>query len=212
MLIVALVLAVVGLTALFAAVVTGNELIAWVCVGASGLGILLLIADAIRERSNRRTAPAVVASADTEVIGSVETTEVVAAVDESIRPADEVPEASDDIVVEDHPDELVHDDPDYDLPTDDEPDFPEPAEEAAIHIVDDDDLPVGDIDEDIDEDIGPESEVEESTGDVDDYATEVHYSPSAEGEADTVYTYSESAETEYIAAEESEVTDERRDR
>ena len=51
MLIVALVLAVIGLAALVAAVVTSNELIAWVCVGASLIGVLLLIVDAVRERS-----------------------------------------------------------------------------------------------------------------------------------------------------------------
>lgn len=54
MLIVALVLAVVGLAALVTAVVTSNELIAWVCIGASALGVLLLVADAIRERQTRR--------------------------------------------------------------------------------------------------------------------------------------------------------------
>lgn len=54
MLIVALVLAVVGLAALVTAVVTSNELVAWVCIGASALGVLLLVADAIRERQTRR--------------------------------------------------------------------------------------------------------------------------------------------------------------
>lgn len=50
MLIIALVLAVIGLAALVAAVVTSNELIAWVCIGASVIGVLLLIADALRSR------------------------------------------------------------------------------------------------------------------------------------------------------------------
>jgi membrane protein implicated in regulation of membrane protease activity len=53
MLIVALVLAVIGLAALVTAVVTSNELIAWVCIGASVLGVLLLIVDALRERNRR---------------------------------------------------------------------------------------------------------------------------------------------------------------
>ncbi len=53
MLIVALVLAVIGLASLVTAVVTGNELIAWVCIGASVLGVILLIVDAIRERQTR---------------------------------------------------------------------------------------------------------------------------------------------------------------
>ena len=51
MLIVALVLAVIGLAALVAAVVTSNELIAWVCIAASVIGVVLLIVDALRERT-----------------------------------------------------------------------------------------------------------------------------------------------------------------
>jgi membrane protein implicated in regulation of membrane protease activity len=53
MLIVALVLAVIGLAALVTAIVTSNELIAWVCIVASVIGVLLLIVDALRERSRR---------------------------------------------------------------------------------------------------------------------------------------------------------------
>ena len=52
MLIVALVLAVIGLAALVTAVVTSNELIAWVCIAASVIGVVLLIVDALRERSH----------------------------------------------------------------------------------------------------------------------------------------------------------------
>ena len=48
MLIVALVLAVIGLAALVTAVVTSNELIAWVCIAASVIGVVLLIVDALR--------------------------------------------------------------------------------------------------------------------------------------------------------------------
>jgi hypothetical protein len=51
MLIVALVLAVIGLAALVTAVVTSNELIAWVCIAASVIGVVLLIVVALRERS-----------------------------------------------------------------------------------------------------------------------------------------------------------------
>jgi hypothetical protein len=40
-----------------------------------------------------------------------------------------------------------------------------------------------------------------------DSTTEIRYIPSAEGSADTVYTYSESSEIEYIKAQEPEVTD-----
>ena len=50
MLIVALVMAVIGLAALVTAVVTSNEVIAWVCIGASVIGVVLLIVDALRER------------------------------------------------------------------------------------------------------------------------------------------------------------------
>lgn len=53
MLIVALVLAVIGLAALVFAVVTSNELVAWVCIAASVLGVVLLIIDALQERRRR---------------------------------------------------------------------------------------------------------------------------------------------------------------
>lgn len=53
MLIVALVMAVIGLAALVTAVVTSNEVIAWVCIGASVIGVVLLIVDALRERQRR---------------------------------------------------------------------------------------------------------------------------------------------------------------
>lgn len=53
MLIIALVLALVGLVALVFAVVTSNELVAWVCIGASVLGVVLLIIDALQERNRR---------------------------------------------------------------------------------------------------------------------------------------------------------------
>ncbi|WIM89171.1 hypothetical protein PT015_06875 [Candidatus Mycobacterium wuenschmannii] len=53
MLIVSLVLAVIGLAALVFAVITSNELVAWVCIGASVLGVVLLIVDALQERQRR---------------------------------------------------------------------------------------------------------------------------------------------------------------
>ncbi|MEZ0363303.1 hypothetical protein ACAG26_06310 [Mycobacterium sp. pUA109] len=58
MLIVALVLAVIGLAALVFAVVTANALVAWVCIGASLLGVVLLIIDALQERRRRAAGPA----------------------------------------------------------------------------------------------------------------------------------------------------------
>jgi len=135
MLLVSLILAVVGLVALVAAVITNNEMIAWVCIGASSLGVILLIVDAIRERtvqpppgdltaSDDATAPPFVADADaTDVIESdvIET---------------DVVYTADIVETEDHPEELVHDEPEYDMPDDDEPEYAEPAEEAAMHILD----------------------------------------------------------------------------
>lgn len=53
MLIIALVLALIGLVALVFAVVTSNELVAWVCIAASVVGVVLLILDALRERQQR---------------------------------------------------------------------------------------------------------------------------------------------------------------
>src|SRR6185437_16620865 len=50
MLIIALVLALIGLVALVFAIVTSTELVAWVCIGASVIGVVLLIVDALRER------------------------------------------------------------------------------------------------------------------------------------------------------------------
>jgi hypothetical protein len=58
MLIISLVLAVIGLAALVFAVITSNELVAWVCIGASVLGVVLLIVDALHERRRRETGPA----------------------------------------------------------------------------------------------------------------------------------------------------------
>lgn len=65
MLIIALVLALIGLVALVFAVVTSNELVAWVCIGASVLGVILLIVDAVRERQ-QRSADAAEESAEPE--------------------------------------------------------------------------------------------------------------------------------------------------
>ena len=66
MLIVALVLAVIGLAALVTAVVTSNELVAWVCIAASVLGVILLIVDAIRERQQREDQPELGTATETE--------------------------------------------------------------------------------------------------------------------------------------------------
>jgi hypothetical protein len=66
MLIIALVLAVIGLAALVFAVVTSNELVAWVCIGASVLGVVLLIIDALRERQRREAGTATKTSGPAE--------------------------------------------------------------------------------------------------------------------------------------------------
>ncbi|BBZ04043.1 hypothetical protein MCHIJ_34800 [Mycolicibacterium chitae] len=67
MLIVALVLAVIGLAALVTAVVTSNEVIAWVCIAASVIGVILLIVDAIREKQRAGEPTPEPAPADDEV-------------------------------------------------------------------------------------------------------------------------------------------------
>jgi len=279
MLIAALILAVIGVAALITAVATSNELIAWVCIGASGLGIVLLIIDAIRERFRRPVAPAAVAPAvlapeveepavEAAALAESETTEVIEPIAEAVVVeaeveggveaefsystgdfADEPDITSSDvadsvIAVEDHPEEVVHDEPDYDLPTDDEVEFPEPAEVAALHIVSDPateyateeyvtaeypaveyvtaeyrvaEYPAVEyvaaeegqtVVTDAYETTVTEEHVIETvedhlgSGDADS-TTEIRYIPSAEGSADTVYTYSEGSEIEYIEAQES---------
>jgi hypothetical protein len=266
MLITALILAVIGLAALITAVATSNELIAWVCIGASGLGIVLLIVDAIREQFRGPVAPSAVAPAvltpfeepavegsavEAAALAESETTEVIEPIAEAVIVEDEVEGGLEDgveaefsystadfadesdiassdvadsaIAVEDHPEEVVHDEPDYDLPTDDEVEFPEPAEVAALHIVSDPateypaveyataeegQTAVADAyDTTVTEEYAVET-VEDHLGSGDaDSTTEIRYIPSAEGSADTVYTYSESSEIEYIKAQEPEVTD-----
>lgn len=91
MLIIALVLAVIGLAALVTAVVTSNELIAWVCIGASLLGVILLIVDAVRERSRRDGAATAAASEDT-----AETQQFDADYPDDAADADPVPDPEDD--------------------------------------------------------------------------------------------------------------------
>jgi hypothetical protein len=140
MLIVALVLALIGLASLVTAVVTSNEVVAWVCIGASAVGVVLLIVDAIRERKASRLAVLAAEAEDSEApfIADADNTEIIAATDfsettEVIEPTDYSAEP------EEHPEELVHDEPEYDMPSDDEPEFAVSAEESAIHIVDDGD-------------------------------------------------------------------------
>jgi len=140
MLIVALVLALIGLASLVTAVVTSNDVVAWVCIGASAVGVVLLIVDAIRERKASRLAVLAAEAEDSEApfIADADNTEIIAATDfsettEVIEPTDYSAEP------EEHPEELVHDEPEYDMPSDDEPEFAVSAEESAIHIVDDGD-------------------------------------------------------------------------
>ena len=133
MLIVALVLAVIGLVALVAAVVTTNEVIAWVCIAASALGVVLLVTDAVRERQQRRLLPA---APPTDAELSDDTTVIS---DETTVLSEDTAVIADEIAVEDHPEEVVHDEPEYDMPVDDEPDYPQAAEESAMHVVDEND-------------------------------------------------------------------------
>ena len=99
MLIIALVLAVIGLAALVTAVVTSNELIAWVCIGASVIGVLLLIVDALRERS--RGAKAGDSEDAVPEADATETTETFDAVDAPVDYPDElVAEPESDVAVE----------------------------------------------------------------------------------------------------------------
>ncbi|NKZ12080.1 hypothetical protein [Mycolicibacterium septicum] len=104
MLIIALVLAVIGLAALVTAVVTSNELIAWVCIGASVIGVLLLIVDALRERSRGSKAGDghdAGAASDTPDADATETTETFDAVDAPVDyPDDLVAEPESDVAVE----------------------------------------------------------------------------------------------------------------
>ncbi|OBY31371.1 hypothetical protein [Mycolicibacter kumamotonensis] len=106
MLIIALVLAAIGLAALVFAVVTSNALVAWVCIGASLLGVLLLIVDALRER--RRISPpaapeAVEADGDSEaVVDAVDIEDMAADADEDVAEASDAPETADPEAVEDY--------------------------------------------------------------------------------------------------------------
>ena len=158
MLLVSLILAVVGLVALVAAVITNNEMIAWVCIGASSLGVILLIVDAIRERTVRPPSGALTASDDAEYSTDADfSTNVVETdaeystdvVETNVVESDVVETnvvetdffGTDVVETEDHPEELVHDEPEYDNPDDDEPydhgpKYAEPAEQSAMHVID----------------------------------------------------------------------------
>lgn len=106
MLIIALVLAVIGLAALVTAVVTGNALIAWVCIVASVAGVVLLIVDAVRERSRTSAKRAGVTAA--------------------VAPRDSVDEPTEQFDA-DYPDEA---EPEPELEREPVADEPEPVDEA----------------------------------------------------------------------------------
>jgi hypothetical protein len=104
MLIIALVLALIGLVALVFAVVTSNELVAWVCIGASVLGVVLLIIDALRERQGQRataldTDEASVGDPETAVAGD-EAADFVDYPDEAANGSDQEPTPSEDAVTD----------------------------------------------------------------------------------------------------------------
>lgn len=159
MLIVALVLAVIGLAALVTAVVSSNEIVAWVCIAASSFGVVLLVVDAVRERQRRVASDAGGAGTATEAIdvsdgdeqpgpvseqqAEIETEAVISdagSADQSAEVVTEVvTEAVTEVVMEDHPEEVVHDEPEFDTYSDDESEYPPPAEESALHTIDESD-------------------------------------------------------------------------
>lgn len=114
MLIIALVLALIGLVALVFAVVTSNELVAWVCIAASVLGVVLLIIDALRERQRR------------DVDG------------EALESADEADEADEDEEAADHEDAAV------DYPEEVQDEGGQPAAESGSETAESDDEPAVD--------------------------------------------------------------------
>lgn len=128
MLIIAVVLAVIGLASLVAAVATSNEIFAWVCIASSAMGVILLAADAIRERKQRRWEAIAASTAAADAEAELAKTDIIETIETG-----ETGETGDG--AEDAPDEIVHDEPDADMPSDDEPEYPEPAEEAAMHIL-----------------------------------------------------------------------------
>ena len=137
MLIIAVVLAVIGLASLVAAVATSNEIFAWVCIASSAMGVILLAADAIRERKKRRWEAIAASTAAADAEAELAKTDIIEAIEtiETIETG-ETGETGDG--AEDAPDEIVHDEPEADMPSDDEPEYPEPAEEAAMHILEGD--------------------------------------------------------------------------
>lgn len=104
MLIISLVLAVIGLAALVFAVITSNELVAWVCIGASVLGVVLLIIDALQERQRREAGPGARDAADAETTHDVESHDDEAPADYSADTHDDSDATStqDDTVSDDH--------------------------------------------------------------------------------------------------------------
>lgn len=115
MLIIALVLAAIGLAALVFAVVTSNALVAWVCIGASLLGVLLLIVDALRER--RQNSPAVAPEEVPDAADGPDDAEAFIDADNDIDDgATEVAETVDPDAIEDYDGVAVEDNTDEPVP------------------------------------------------------------------------------------------------
>jgi hypothetical protein len=91
MLIISLVLAVIGLAALVFAVITSNELVAWVCIGASVLGVVLLIIDALQERKRREAGHI---AHEAHSTGDADTHDEEAAADDAAEAVDESADTS----------------------------------------------------------------------------------------------------------------------
>jgi hypothetical protein len=98
-LIISLVLAVIGLAALVFAVITSNVLVAWVCIGASVLGVVLLIVDALQERQRREAGPESHRPGSADGSESHDDDE---AADYPVDAIDEADDATDDSVSDDH--------------------------------------------------------------------------------------------------------------
>lgn len=179
MLIVALILAMIGLAALVTAVVTSNELIAWLCIGASGLGILLLIVDAIRDRAQRRAEfPAAIPATTVEATETpVEITEVIEPVQTTDIVEDETP-----VAAEYFTDESVEE-------------SAEVHEGIPAEVIDEiPDGPSGDVPDGIAEDIAPAEEFAEDIAEEDHPDELIYDDPDHDTPSDDEADYPEPAE------------------
>lgn len=160
MLIVALVLAVVSLASLVTAVVTSNDVLAWVCIGLSALGVLLLIVDAIRDRTRRALeVPAESDAERTEVMEPVTAAAATAVIGPALGEHGETGSrgAGEDYPEDVGPDEIGPVGPEHDLPGDDGRSAPVAAEGAGPEHADEEEA-------DAPDDVGATWDGVDSTG------------------------------------------------